>query len=237
MAQRRLDEKLLTKLSRKLKKPIPAVNVIVSHKAAKLSISSEAALILLAKQHGIGTAVYQQKLDPSKQAEVRESLPLLIHGGQSKKTSSPKPSQKAKSAISNKSALRLAIEYMIQDQQLISRCGDLLLAKANFDRAINQATLILEDRVRIKAKPAAKLVGENLVNYAFNADLLKTVLKVSDDPEEQRGFTNLIRGIVPAFRNKTHHHLIDTFAREEAMRVCGFIDVLLRIVDKCAKVQ
>ena len=29
------------------------------------------------------------------------------------------------------------------------------------------------------------------------------------------------------FRNLTHHHITNQFTREEAMRVCGFIDVLV----------
>jgi uncharacterized protein (TIGR02391 family) len=111
------------------------------------------------------------------------------------------------------------------------------MANSHFDRAINQATLVLEDRIRNQAQPTAKLVGENLVGYAFNEDMAKTVLRVaSKEQEDQRGFTQILRGIVPAFRNKTHHHIIRTFTREDAMRVVGFIDVLLSVVDKSQKV-
>src|SRR5206468_1107234 len=107
---------------------------------------------------------------------------------------------------------------------------------ANFDRPINQATLVLEDRIRKKAQPPKRLVGENLVGYSFNENFSKTVLTVAGgDSDDQRGFTQMLRGIVPAFRNKTHHHIINSFSREEAMRVCGFIDVLLRVVDNATK--
>jgi hypothetical protein len=97
------------------------------------------------------------------------------------------------------------------------------MASSNFDRAINQATQILEDRIRTKAQPPQKLTGEKLVGYSFKDD--------------QRGFTQILRGIVPAFRNLTHHHIIDRVSREEAMRVCGFVDVLLRVVDNSVKVR
>jgi len=134
--------------------------------------------------------------------------------------------------------LKLAIEYLIEDQELRSRCQDILMASANFDRPINQATLVLEDRMRKKAEPTAKLVGENLVGYAFNEEISKTVLRVaSNDADDQRGFTQILRGVVAAFRNKTHHHVVNNFSREEAMRVCGFIDVLLRVVDNSVKVK
>jgi hypothetical protein len=47
----------------------------------------------------------------------------------------------------------------------------------------------------------------------------------------------MLRGVVPTFRNKTHHHVADTFSRDDAMRVCGFIDVLLRVVDNSTKIK
>jgi hypothetical protein len=112
------------------------------------------------------------------------------------------------------------------------------MASSNFDRAINQATQILEDRIRTKAQPPQKLTGEKLVGYSFNEELSKSVLRVaSNDSDDQRGFTQILRGIVPAFPNLTHHHIIDRVSREEAMRVCGFVDVLLRVVDNSVKVR
>ena len=76
------------------------------------------------------------------------------------------------------------------------------------------------------------MVGETLINYAFNEKLEKTRLQVaSAQAEEQRGITIILRGFVPAFRNTTHHHIVDTFTQEDAIRTCAFIDLLLRVVD------
>jgi hypothetical protein len=235
-----LDPGLKGKLSSKLGKPQTTINVMVSQKASKLGISSEAALILLAKQHGIGTLTYQRKLDPAKQAEVRAALPVAFAASRPKETERSKAASGVNRATSpsKKASLKLAIEYLIQDSMLLSRCRGPLMASANFDIPINQATLVLEDRIRKKAQPPSRMVGENLVNYAFHEDLSRTLLRVSgNDPDDQRGFTQILRGVVPAFRNKTHHHIADTFSREEAMRVCGFIDVLLRVVDNSTKVK
>lgn len=240
MARRILDPKLMTKLAGKLGKKEAAVSVMVSKKAHQLGISSEAALILLAKQHGIGTSSYQRKLDATKQAEVRDALPSMFAGNTSKASKTSKGNAVAtRSALPNsKAQLKAAIEYLIQDEELHERCQDLLRAAKNFDRPINQATQVLEDRIRKKAQLQKKLTGENLVNNAFNEDLAKTVLRVaSNDPDDQRGFTQILRGIVPAFRNITHHHITDNFSRQDAMRVCGFIDVLLRVVDGCTKAR
>lgn len=239
MGRRILDPKLLTKVARKLgKKQITDVNKIVSRKAAKLAVSSEAALIILAKEHGIGTAAYQRRLDSSKQAEVRDALPALFAPTVRRNDRAQGVGKKSTVGISKRAQLKSAIEYLIQDNEMRERCGDILLAASNFDRPVNQATLVLEDRIRKKSQPIQKLVGENLVGYAFNENLSKTVLRVaSNDPDDQRGFTQMLRGTVPAFRNKTHHHIINNFSREEAMRVCGFIDTLLRVVDNSVKVR
>ena len=200
-----LDQKIMLKIAKKLgKKNIVAINGIVSNKASKLGISAEAVLILLAKEHGIGTSTYQRNLDVTKQAEVRDALPSIFapvratnHASKIKNRNETKPT------ISKKASLKLAIEYLIEDQELRSRCQDILMAFANFDRPINQATLILEDRIRKKALPTKKIVGENLVNHAFNEEISKTVLRVaSNDPDDQRGFTQMLRGIFAAFAIK-----------------------------------
>jgi len=239
MPARILDEKLVRRVGRKLGKHGTAISKLVSARGARLGISSEAALVLLAKENGIGAATYQRKLDAAKQAEIRDALPVAFapeklraanHAGGDRRGG------ERRSGPSKRAVLRGMVEYVVQDSELQSRCTDILLASANFDRPVNQATLVLEERIRRKAEPPKKLVGENLVNYAFNEDINRTVLVVaSSDAEDQRGFTQILRGVVPAFRNRTHHHLTNTFSREEALRVCGFIDVLLRVVDNCGK--
>jgi len=237
MAQPRLDQKLLSKISRKIGKDLPNVRVRVSKKAGQLGISSEAALIILAKELGIGAATSQRRLDPSKQAEVRDSLPNVISRTYSAGKTSVKKKGTSGSAGNRKAAIKATIEYLLQDEELRQRCSDILQARSHFDRAINQATLVLEDRIRKKANPTKGMVGENLIGYAFNREISKSVLKISKNADEQRGYTAILQGVVPAFRNPTHHHVIDTFTREEAIRVCAFIDVLLRVVDNSTKVK
>lgn len=238
MRPRILDHKIMTKLAKKLgKSSTAAINRLVYARASRQGISSEAALIQLARKHGIGTATFQGKLDPTKQAEARTNLPILLGSGIYRGGASTKP-RGTKNAPSAKAMYKAAIASLIQDDELRERCVDLLLANKHFDRAINQATLVLEDRIRHKAQPLKKLMGENLVGFTFNEELAKTVLQVaSGDSDDQRGFTQIMRGIVPTFRNKTHHHITASFSREDAMRVCGFIDVLLRVVDSSQKIR
>jgi hypothetical protein len=230
-----LDQNLITKIAAKGGKEIKAVRGMISSRAAKLGISSEAALILLARENGIGTSTFLRKLDPAKKAEVSNAL---------SRTGPPVPTTQTASALkadgqkplTDKQSVMIAIEFLLEDEALKDRCRDLLLANKNFDRAINQATLVLEDRIRDKAPPPTKLVGENLVNFAFKEKIAETVLRVkSGDPDDQRGCTQILRGVVPYLRNKTHHHIVNDFSRGDALRVCGFIDVLLRVVDDSEK--
>ena len=120
----------------------------------------------------------------------------------------------------------------ITDVELRERCSDLLTAVGMFDRAINQATQVLEERIRTKSGDDSNQTATSLVNAVIKTQIDRTVLKVSDDEGEQEGFAHICRGIMQAFRNPTHHRLSDTFSREDALKFCGFVDNLLRIVDK-----
>jgi len=119
----------------------------------------------------------------------------------------------------------------IKDTELKSRCADLLSAPGNFDRVINQATLVLEDRIRTKSQIDKPLTGVPLVNAVLNADLTKTVLKISENAEEHEGICHVCRGLMLSFRNPTHHHILDKYSREDALKLCGFIDNILSLID------
>jgi len=123
-----------------------------------------------------------------------------------------------------------SIYNSISDEELKSRCSDILSAPGNFDRVINQATLVLEERIR-KRSGLDSYSGVELVNKALNSELSKSVLQVSDDPDVHEGIAHICRGIVLAFRNPTHHRIITDITREDALKVCAFIDKLLQIVD------
>jgi uncharacterized protein (TIGR02391 family) len=230
-----LDPKLISKIAARRKKPEKYIKESVSKFARKHGVPAEVALVVLAKQNNLGTAFFQRNLHAAMQAQIRD-FHVSITSPVSRLSERPSSKKKlggVRSPINKKAALKQTIQGLILDPVLLERCQDLLMARSNFDRAINQATQILEDRIRTKAAPPKKLTGESLVGFAFNEDLSKTVLRVeSEDPDDQRGFTQILRGVVPAFRNKTHHHITDTLAREDAMRIVGFVDVLLRVVDK-----
>src|SRR5208283_6209604 len=98
----------------------------------------------------------------------RDALPTIFASEiRTKKINIKKVGGKANSTMSKRILLKAAIDYLIQDDELRDRCGDILLASSKFDRPINQATLVIENRIRRKAQPSRRLVGEDLVNFAF----------------------------------------------------------------------
>lgn len=119
----------------------------------------------------------------------------------------------------------------ISDAELRSRCSDLLSAPSHFDRVINQATVVLEDRIRKKAGADRRFTGVQLVNEYIKAKPAESRIVISDNADEQEGFANMCRGIMQALRNETHHHIVEKFSREEAFHICGFIDRLLKLID------
>jgi len=125
----------------------------------------------------------------------------------------------------------------IVDDELRARCSDILSAPSNFDRVINQATLVLEDRIRTKAGVGKDLVGVNLVNKVLNSDMDRTILLVSDSSEEHEGICHICRGIMLSFRNPTHHFLSDDITREDALKLTAFIDYLLKIINECKIIE
>ncbi len=125
----------------------------------------------------------------------------------------------------------------IQDPELQNRCLDLLDAKDRYDRVINQATQVLEDRIRTIGDPQSKLTGVPLVNDVLNSDFSKTELSLADNPDEHRGYCDIYRGVMMAFRNPTHHKILDKIKKEEAAKVLSFIDVLLSILGNAKKIR
>ncbi len=230
MNEPRLNPVLLNKLANKAGKKEKYIREQIAKRANKLGISSEAALIIWAKQMGIGTGTYQRKLSPIIQTEVRDSLPTMF---------SPQPNQpslntRRKPRKSKESTLGYTIEWMINDHGLLDRCKDLLKARGNFDRAFREATTVLEDRIR-KLSGVKGMRPGDLVSRVISPDPLKAILKVSDEAFEQQGFHEICKGLMLAFRDTTHHQLSDKFQRQDALKFCGFIDSILAILGGAAK--
>lgn len=125
-----------------------------------------------------------------------------------------------------------ALFKSIHDRELQDRCGDLILGSGPFDRVINQATLVLEDRLRNRAGLDRTHFGPGLVSAAVKSDPAESLIVFSTVKSEQEGYANILRGLMQALRNETHHTVADNFSREDALSICGFIDRILRLIDQ-----
>src|SRR2546427_4019675 len=129
----RLDELLLDRIAAKTGKSKKYVREQISKRATRLGISSEAAQILWARECGLGTGQYLRGLPSHMQVQVHDLLPSIFAKGasvsrpnsESLHSKNGKPSQR-------KDPIRAAIDYLLADEELRSRCSDLLRARANF---------------------------------------------------------------------------------------------------------
>lgn len=230
MPASRLDRNLLGKIAKKIAKPEKYVREQVSKRASRSGRSSEVAQILWAKELGISTAVVLRNLPPHMQEQVQSALSIptigqaILHKAQHKKDAKTHPSRTADTLV-------MAVDYLLTDQELRSRCSDLLKKRQHQDRVFREATTVLENRIKRLAN-IKKMNPETLVNQALNPDPTKAILVYSSEPGEQAGFHSLCRGIILLFRNKAHHELDDSVTREDALKFCSFVDVILAMLAK-----
>jgi hypothetical protein len=225
VAATRLDPGLLDKLAAKTGKDVQYVREQISRRAGRLSIASEAAQVLWAKEFGIGTAAYQRRLDPHVQQQITN-----VGNPTSRQVLSRTNRERVERGPRAISPIRAAIDFLLSDDELKRRCSDLLTARRNFDRVFREATVVLDQRLKRLANIKGRMNPQELVARTLHPD--KAILVVSEHRDEQQGFFELIKGLMAVFRNPTHHSLNDKLTREEALQFCGFIDSLLSILGR-----
>ena len=228
----RLDQALLEKMVRKmgktgdLAKAKKGLREQISRKAGKQGVSSEAAQLIWARDLGIGIGRILNKhsaLRAEIQGTTTAAAPALRPRAQAAKA--------PRSAAKDQPITAATIRTLLKDEQLHGRCKDLILAKRHFDRAVREATTVLDDRLKTKTGIKNMNPG-NLVGKALNPDPTKAVIEVSADRAEQEGMHSICKGIMLAFRDKAHHTLSDRLTCEDALTFCGFIDTILGVIEK-----
>ena len=121
------------------------------------------------------------------------------------------------------------VPSLVADAELGERCQDLLAAEQHYDRAIREACVILENRVRSAIGASPSTVGTALMEVAFSMKSPK--LRLSSHDQEQRGAMELYRGVMAFYRNAAGHNVIDTYSQIDALRFVVMIDLLLNMVE------
>jgi uncharacterized protein (TIGR02391 family) len=222
----RLNADILDKMQKKTGKPLQYLREQISRRASRQGVSSTAAQLMWARDLGLGIASAL-----NKQPEVREEMRSAGGSMAPGQTRTRLAEAKSRSTGKPKAVSAATIRALLKDGELHARCKDLILANKHFDRAFREATTLLDDRLKKKTGIANMNPG-NLVGKALNPDPTKAVIEVSADKAEQEGIHSICRGIMLAFRDKTHHTLSDKLTREDALTFCGFIDTILGVIDK-----
>lgn len=226
MPKTRLDIALLEKVATRTKKTEQYVREQISRRASRQGIASEAALIIWAKELGFGTAAAQRHLDPHIQQQITSAQSTRGSSNRGRTDTATRGEQQSRVP----SPLRAALELLLSDEELKTRCADLLMARKSFDRVFREATVVLDARLKELGGIKGKVNPAELVARVLHPS--KAVLVVSEYPDEQKGFFDLFSGLMAAFRNPAHHSINNKLTREDALRFCGFVDSLLTILGK-----
>ena len=229
MPKARLNPTLLAKMAEKSGKRPQYLREQISRSAGHRAISSLAAQLLWAKQLGIGIASALNRAEPGIREEVQRASTLAATVPAVLRSSRVKRQSRGRTVPDP----RLAVDFVLEDAELRSRCRDLLLAKKHYDRVVREATTVLDDRMKILTGISHMNPGD-LVGKALNPDPSKAVIVISAEKNEQQGFFQICNGIMLAFRNRAHHSLSNTFTQSEALKFCGFVDALLVVIGKGA---
>lgn len=114
------------------------------------------------------------------------------------------------------------------DQQLADKCSPLIRAE-QFDQAVTQAFVVLEERLR--STLGVRGSGRKLVQQAFdpqNGPLRKSLRL--PEPEIE-GLRSLFDGAFAAYRNRAAHTFVD-HSPDEAVRIVYLVDLLLSVLDQ-----
>jgi hypothetical protein len=110
-----------------------------------------------------------------------------------------------------------------------------LKGRGPYDRVVREATTILDARLKKLGGIKGYMKPVDVIGKVINPDPDKTILKLSEERAEQEGFHGICKGLTLAFRGPMHHEVSDDLTREAAIKICGFVDVLLGAIEKAKR--
>ena len=120
----------------------------------------------------------------------------------------------------------------IYDDDLRTRVANLLKEEMDgqYDTALREVGVVLEDRIRRRSKAVASLHGDDLIQFALNPQ--NGALLVVGEQKNRQAFCRLITGFAEYIRNPNAHTLTGDVARERAIQVAAFADYLLSVLEE-----
>jgi uncharacterized protein (TIGR02391 family) len=116
----------------------------------------------------------------------------------------------------------------------VRAAGSSLFKGGHYTRAVHAVWEALIAAVREKSGKT-DMDNSPLMEHVFNRD--NPILRLYENPNEQRGVQGLFAGSVLAIRNRVGHTHRELFDRDEAMEIMAFASYLFRLLDRSEKVR
>jgi hypothetical protein len=189
-------------------------------KIAKHSISNEVAFDVVASLSGIDVQKILSKHDDGGRelAEFRDAISRFdFESGEVKRTKVIKPEKRR----NDKSPYDMSLSKYGIDQELVEDCR----IQKPYRKAVSEALLTLETRMRKTLKAGDSVTGIDLVSEAIKQGAFDRPVK-----SERDGLSQLYRGVFMWFRNPQSHRKVK-YSKEDAVKMVLFIDYLIRLFD------
>lgn len=114
------------------------------------------------------------------------------------------------------------------NRDLIQRCARLIHINA-FDEAVQQAFVILEERLRRLLKKE-RATGIQMVQFAFSSEGPFSKLLAGNQPERE-GLEHLMSAAFKLYRNPAAHSIVG-YSAAEARAIISLVDLILKQIDR-----
>jgi hypothetical protein len=223
----RLVPELTKRIATKEVKSEKYIREQMSKRATRHGVSTQAYQVYWATRLGFGTSRILRELP----GDVRNEVQRLLAADRTptpRRSAAPVPTE-ARGA--REDPVRDSIHHLLRDEDLRRYCIRVLMGRGPYDTVIREATVVLDDRLKRLGNITEPMNPADVVGKVINPDPNKAILVVSTVPAEQEGFHSVCKGLMLAFRNPVHHRLSDKITREQALKICAFVDAVLGILE------
>lgn len=126
--------------------------------------------------------------------------------------------------------LDIDLDSVIFNEQLLVKVAP-AFESGNYDTAIRDACVLLEEAIRNKAMLGEIDHGQDLVVQALHHDNGVLTFPVCKKSAESEGVFFLFKGVLGFARNISMHHTKRLSSQATALQIVVFIDFLLRLLD------